>query len=112
MVTLAVRSPEAAYNNRCFRNSLFFRDVVASPDRLSSKPDPNQTAGKSIFAVTCEKSYGDKPWFGRQLRGGWPDIRGPVTLGEPTKNRFGELVVVYLDDNRYPKCRVLETGGR
>lgn len=66
----------------------------------------------SLFSAMCERSYGGKHWFGKTLRGGWPDIDGPVTLGEPIKNKFGELVIIYLNEQGYPKCRVLETGGR
>jgi hypothetical protein len=61
-----------------------------------------------FWARACFQSYGDRSWFGKRLKGGWPGVQGEVRLGHPVVDKFGEVLVIHLTDAGYPKSRVLQ----
>ncbi len=55
----------------------------------------------------CWKKYGIKEWYNKILRKGWPGVKGKVRLGRPVVNKFGEIIVITLNDQRMPKCTLI-----
>ncbi len=57
----------------------------------------------SFYESLCARRYSKYEWYGKELVGGWPGVRGPVYLGWPVVDRFGDVIVVILSKHGYPK---------
>ena len=61
----------------------------------------------SFYESLCARRYYKEEWYGKEVVGGWPGVRGPVYLGWPVVDRFGDVIVVIQDEHGYIKSQFL-----
>lgn len=99
-------SKKEARKNRGERPGMFSsRNVMNEPAMRFKIPVPSPLLLDAF--VRCAEKFGTKTWYGMILKGGWPGVKGRVQLGVPTVDKFGEMVVVYRNDNGYLKSGVV-----
>ncbi len=50
-----------------------------------------------------------QPWFGHELKGGWPGVSGAVYLGMPVVNKHGEQLIIWKKKNGVPRTTLVIT---
>ncbi|HLC68895.1 MAG TPA: hypothetical protein VJH24_03565 [Candidatus Bilamarchaeaceae archaeon] len=102
------RPPIATMPDRAPQTML--RHLGHTEPPMAMQTPPTARLVQERYGEECKK-YEGTPGYGKVLRGGWPGVRGEVRLGRPMVNRTkdgrGEVVVVWLDANRYPHSRSL-----
>lgn len=61
----------------------------------------------SFYELICYNRYKNEPWYNKTLKNGWPGVNHEVHLGRPIVNRFKEIIVITLKNNKYPEVHVL-----
>ncbi len=61
----------------------------------------------SFYESLCARKYYHEPWYGKEVKGGWPGVRGPVFYGWPVVNRFGEVIVIIKSPSGQPISKFL-----
>lgn len=83
------------------------RGFVGMTEPLMKLKDDSLLSVPVEITLQCVRNYSDKSWYGAKIKNGWPGVKGDVLLGFPVVDRFGEIIVVYQNENGYIKSTSL-----
>jgi len=73
-----------------------FLDILKEPP-LKAQTFEELPSSKKVFYMQLCENYKKLSDYGREVRGGWPGVKGKVYIGVPCVDRFGEVIVVYRE---------------
>jgi len=73
-----------------------FLDILKEPPLKAQVFDELSIERKKFYLQLCEK-YEKLSDYGKEVRGGWPGVKGKVYIGVPCVDRFGEVIVIYRE---------------
>jgi hypothetical protein len=73
-----------------------FLDILKEPPLKVQAFNELPLETRKFYLRLCS-TYEKLPDYGKEVRGGWPGVKGKVYFGIPCVDRFGEVLVIYRE---------------